>query len=90
MTLDGVDGDEQGAGDLLVRPAGGRELGDTALGRGQLAGPAGAPGTDAVGLGAGTRGPSGGADLVEGRGRQVKRAPRPTASVPGAPAGPAS
>jgi hypothetical protein len=37
--LDGVDGDEEGAGDLLVRAADGREFGDAPLGGGQLAMP---------------------------------------------------
>ena len=55
VPLDRVDGDEQGLGDLLVRPARGRELGDAEFGGGQLAGPAGAPGADAADLGAGTR-----------------------------------
>lgn len=81
VALDGVGGDEEGAGDLLVRAAGGREFGGAPLGGGQLAGPAGAPGADAAGLGAGARGPSGGADLVEGRGRQFERAPRGFSAV---------
>src|SRR5207253_3888857 len=78
MDLDGVDGHEQLARDLLVRQPSGGELGDSGLRRGQLALGRRTPSSHALKLRARLLRPPRRADLVEHGRRLLERTARRT------------